>query len=229
MKQHWWVALLHTWLPGSASITVTTADGTFWNRTSPVQFLACDCTSVDQGESQALASNTGLFVPYFKSLAPSSQTVVMDITTSTSVLLSAYAVWALSLQNPPWAQTSWVLCVMSDGCTKGVCVCVLCRCVHSHAHICRSQRLTLGVFLSHYLSHISLDSVSHWIWSSLIWLACLGRKPHGLLLSSALGLQMSTPCLDFYMVSGDLNSNLHACAASTLQTKHLHSWQRLLC
>lgn len=99
-----------------------------------------------------------------------------------------------------------------------MCVCVLCKCVHNQAHICRIQRLAV-VSSSVTLSHISLDSVSHWACSSLTWLAYLVRKPHGWSLSSALGLQTGTPRPAFYMAVGELNSNLHTCTASILPTE----------
>lgn len=57
-----------------------------------------------------------------------------------------------------------------------MCPCVwihvlLCVCTCMCTYICGSRRLTVHVFLSHYL--ILSASASHWTWSSLIGLDCL--------------------------------------------------------
>lgn len=59
--------------------------------------------------------------------------------------------------------------------------------------------------------------VSHWPWNSLFWDSCLASEPQGATCSYSLTLRSQARAVPtFYVGTGDLNSGLHACRASSL-------------
>lgn len=108
---------------------------------------------------------------------------------------------------------------------------VLFLCVHRmhvHSHVCwctwlstwlvkarGGQRLMQGVFFHPSLPHVSRLSHSIWILSFQPSFVAHGFRE--LLVSAcapALGFQVSTAALSFYVVARDPNSGLHGCAAA---------------